>query len=83
MLLDDRIEVGVLRGALATHPKHAGRRIFGSGLNLTQLYHGRISLVEFMFERELGAVSKLFRGDKPWIAAVEGFAIGGACQCCW
>jgi (3,5-dihydroxyphenyl)acetyl-CoA 1,2-dioxygenase len=95
VLLDDSIEVGVLRGAPATHPKHAGRRIFGAGINLTHLYHGKISLVEFMIERELGAVSKIYRGhdlgdpagglledrrEKPWIAAVESFAIGGACQ---
>jgi (3,5-dihydroxyphenyl)acetyl-CoA 1,2-dioxygenase len=95
VLLDDAIEVGVLRGAPATHPKHAGRRIFGAGINLTHLYLGRISLVEFMIERELGAVSKMYRGhdlaspdggapedrrEKPWIAAVESFAIGGACQ---
>ena len=84
-LLDERIEVGVLRGGPATHPRHAGRRIFGAGINLTQLYEGRISLVEFMLERELGVVSKLYRGhvdgrEKPWIAAVERFAIGGACQ---
>jgi thioesterase DpgC len=85
----------VLRGAPATHPKYAGRRIFGSGINLTHLYYGKISLVEFMLERELGAVSKLYRGhdlagpgevdlesrrEKPWIAAVDTFAIGGACQ---
>jgi (3,5-dihydroxyphenyl)acetyl-CoA 1,2-dioxygenase len=75
----------VLRGGPATHPKHAGRRIFGAGINLTHLYHGRISLVEFMLERELGPVSKLYRGlaggvEKPWLAAVERFAIGGACQ---
>ena len=62
VLLDDAIEVGVLRGAPATHPKYAGRRIFGSGINLTQLYHGKISLVEFMIERELGVVTKLYRG---------------------
>jgi (3,5-dihydroxyphenyl)acetyl-CoA 1,2-dioxygenase len=95
VLLDDSIEVGVLRGAPATHPKHAGRRIFGAGVNLTHLYLGKISLVEFMIERELGAVSKMYRGhdlgspdggpleerrEKPWIAAVESFAIGGACQ---
>jgi (3,5-dihydroxyphenyl)acetyl-CoA 1,2-dioxygenase len=84
-LLDERIEVGVLRGGPATHPRHAGRRIFGAGINLTHLYEGRISLVEFMLERELGVVSKLYRGhaggrEKPWIAAVERFAIGGACQ---
>jgi (3,5-dihydroxyphenyl)acetyl-CoA 1,2-dioxygenase len=95
VLLDDDIQIGVLRGAPATHPKYAGRRIFGSGVNLTHLYYGKISLVEFMIERELGAVSKLYRGhsvgqfdevemesrrEKPWIAAVESFAIGGACQ---
>jgi (3,5-dihydroxyphenyl)acetyl-CoA 1,2-dioxygenase len=80
VLLDDEIEVGVLRGGPVAHPKYAGRRIFGAGINLTALYHGEISLVEFMLERELGAVSKMYRGDKPWIAAVESFAIGGACQ---
>jgi len=95
VLLDDSIEVGVLRGGPATHPGHAGRRVFGSGINLTHLYDGKISLVEFMLERELGAVSKMYRGhevdaedcvdiseprEKPWIAAVERFAIGGACQ---
>ena len=95
VLLDDSIQIGVLRGGPATHAKYAGRRIFGSGINLTHLYYGKISLVEFMLERELGAVSKLYRGhsagepddveverrqEKPWIAAVETFAIGGACQ---
>src|SRR6185312_14946958 len=87
VLLDDAVRV-------ATHPKYAGRRIFGSGLNLTHLYHGKISLVEFMLEREVGALSKMYRGhdlgepgalledrrEKPFIAAVESFAIGGSCQ---
>lgn len=95
VLLDEQIDIGVLRGAPATHAKHAGRRIFGAGINLTHLYHGKISLVEFMLERELGAIHKMYRGhglgrvedgdleerrEKPWIAAVESFAIGGACQ---
>jgi (3,5-dihydroxyphenyl)acetyl-CoA 1,2-dioxygenase len=96
VLLDDAIRVGVLRGAVAVHPKYAGRRIFGSGLNLTHLYYGKISLVEFMLERELGALSKMYRGhdlgspsaeavledrrEKPFIAVVEAFAIGGSCQ---
>jgi (3,5-dihydroxyphenyl)acetyl-CoA 1,2-dioxygenase len=62
VLLDDAISVGVLRGAPAVHPKYEGRRIFGSGLNLTHLYYGKISLVEFMLERELGALSKMYRG---------------------
>ena len=95
VLLHDGIRVGVLRGGPATHHKYAGRRILGSGINLTHLYKGQISLVEFMLERELGQVSKMYRGhdlarydsevlehrrEKPWIAAVDGFAIGGTCQ---
>jgi len=95
-LSDPSIEVGVLRGAPMTHAKHVGRRIFGSGINLTHLYQGQISLVEFMLERELGCVSKMFRGlspvsarddgleegriEKPFLAAVDAWAIGGACQ---
>ena len=96
VLMDPEIEIGVLRGAAMTHPKHVGRRIFGSGINLTELYYGRISLVEFMIERELGCVGKMYRGlspedpaeldsentgiEKPFLAAVESWAIGGACQ---
>ena len=73
VLLDDAIRVGVLRGAPATHRKYLGRRIFGSGINLTHLYHGKISLVEFMLERELGQVSKLYRGHD--LAPFEGSAL--------
>jgi len=96
VLLDPDIEVAVLRGAPMTHPKHSGRRIFGSGINLTHLYNGQISLVGFMLERELGCVTKMYRGlapddpqpsdleegrtEKPFLAVVEGWAIGGACQ---
>jgi (3,5-dihydroxyphenyl)acetyl-CoA 1,2-dioxygenase len=95
VLLDPECEVGVLRGGVVDHPRHAGRRVFNSGLNLTHLYHGRISFVDFMMARELGLVGKLLRGhwldddfesgleatvEKPWIAAVEAWAIGGGCQ---
>lgn len=95
VLLDDRIDVGVVRGGAATHPKWAGRRVFGAGINLTHLRQGRISLVDFFLDRELGAVNKMYRGhsaapcagpeprsvrEKPWIAAVDSFAIGGGCQ---
>ena len=95
VLLDDSIEVGVLRGGTVEHPKYAGRRIFNAGINLTHLYYGQISFVEFFIERELGLLHKIFRGhwraesydeqfedyvEKPWVAAVEAFAIGGGCQ---
>jgi len=95
VLLDDDIEVGVLRGGVVQHPKYAGRRIFNAGINLTHLYYGQISFVEFFIERELGFLNKMHRGhwlsdsydeqfedyaEKPWVAAVEAFAIGGGCQ---
>jgi (3,5-dihydroxyphenyl)acetyl-CoA 1,2-dioxygenase len=95
VLLDDAIEVGVLRGGTVTHPKYKDRRIFNAGINLTHLYYGQISFVHFFVERELGLLHKIYRGhwrsdsyddqyedyvEKPWIAAVEAFAIGGGCQ---
>jgi thioesterase DpgC len=95
VLLDDSIEVGVLRGGTVQHPKYKDRRIFNAGINLTHLYYGQISFVHFMLERELGLLHKIYRGhwrsdsyaeqyedyvEKPWIAAVEAFAIGGGCQ---
>jgi (3,5-dihydroxyphenyl)acetyl-CoA 1,2-dioxygenase len=95
VLLDPEIEVGVLRGGMVDHPRYAGRRVFNSGINLTHLYYGQISFVNFMIARELGLVSKVYRGhwtghdflseleetaEKPWLAAVESFAIGGGCQ---
>ena len=95
-LLDPRVEVAVLRGAPVEHPKYQGRRVFGSGINLTHLYHGRIPFLWYL-QRDLGYVNKLYRGlavaddappdefggrtiEKPWIAAVDSFAIGGHCQ---
>ena len=93
-LLDPDVEVGVVRGAVVGHPRYAGKRIFGAGLNLTHLYRGRLDFM-FFVTRDLGYVNKIFRGlssdehrpdepeqtiEKLWVAAVETFAIGGACQ---
>ena len=84
ILLDPEIEVAVFRGGVVEHPRYAGERVFGTGINLTHLYHGRIDFL-FYLVRDLGYVNKIYRGlaggqEKLWIAAVERFAIGGHCQ---
>ena len=94
VLLDPAIEVGVFRGGVVEHPRYAGRRVFGAGINLTHLYRGRIDFLFYLL-RDMGYVNKLYRGlsspewrpgvledstEKLWIAATETYAIGGACQ---
>ncbi|OGA00308.1 MAG: hypothetical protein A2Z64_11970 [Betaproteobacteria bacterium RIFCSPLOWO2_02_67_12] len=91
-LLDPQTEVCVLRGGAIPHPNYGGRRVFGAGINLTHLYLGRIPYLWYL-TRDLGYVNKIYRGlalpgapaeeasiEKLWVAAVEGFAIGGHCQ---
>lgn len=94
VLLDPDVEVGVFRGGVVDHPRYAGGRIFGAGINLTHLYRGQIDYL-FYITRDMGYVNKLYRGlgseefrpdepedttEKLWVAAVETYAIGGACQ---
>ncbi len=94
-ILDPQSEIGVIRGGALEHPKYRDRRAFGAGINLTHLYRGQIPFLWFL-ERDLGYVHKLLRGvaqpeavpddvhgvgiEKPWVAVVESFAIGGHCQ---
>lgn len=93
--LDPATRIAVLRGGTLDHPKYRGRRVFGAGINLTRLYRGEIPFAWFL-KRDLGVVHKFVRGvatpaalpddvngtgiEKPWVAAVDGFAIGGHCQ---
>ncbi|HUL93192.1 MAG TPA: enoyl-CoA hydratase-related protein [Burkholderiales bacterium] len=94
-ILDPGAQIAVLRGDVVQGGKFGGRRVLGSGINLTHLYHGKVPFIWYL-QRDLGVVNKIYRGlagegatpddvggktlEKPWIAAVEGFAIGGHCQ---
>jgi (3,5-dihydroxyphenyl)acetyl-CoA 1,2-dioxygenase len=93
--LDAESDIAVLRGDKTEHAKYRGRNVFSAGINLTHLYYGKIPFIWYI-ERDLGLVNKLLRGvsrpesppdvvpvgsiEKPWIAVVEEFAIGGGCQ---
>jgi len=92
-LLDPSVRVGLVRGGVMSHPRYRGRRVFSAGINLKSISAGRISLTGFLLRRELGYLHKLVRGlsdddperwtvpvAKPWLAAVDTFAIGGGCQ---
>jgi enoyl-CoA hydratase/carnithine racemase len=94
-ILDPLSEICVLRGGMVDHPKYKGRKIFSSGINLTHIYRGKIPYLWFI-RRDMGVVNKMFRGvatgvaspdeiyggtrEKPWVATVDGWAIGGGCQ---
>jgi thioesterase DpgC len=94
-ILDPATELCVLRGDTVDQPKYRGKHVFCTGINLTHIYYGKISYLWFI-TREMGFVNKMLRGlarrdadpdeihggtiEKPWLAAVEAFAIGGGCQ---
>ena len=74
--------------------KWSGKRVFCTGINLTHIYYGRLSYLWYLV-RDMGFINKMYRGiahegispddvgetiEKPWITAVEKFAIGGGCQ---
>ncbi len=61
VLLDPDSEAGVLRGGRVDHPRYRGRRVFSSGLDLSELYAGGLSYL-FFIVRELGFVAKMLRG---------------------
>lgn len=94
-ILDPMSEICVLRGGVVDHSKYRGRKIFSAGINLTHLYRGKIPYLWYV-RRDMGVVNKMFRGlavgtaspdevyggtrEKPWIAGIDAFAIGGGCQ---
>jgi len=94
-LLSKKVDVGVLRGGVVSHPRYKNKRVFSAGINLKHIDQGQISFTDFILGRELGYINKMLRGikkrvstlglnnhyiEKPWIAAVDTFAIGGGMQ---
>ncbi|MGW5439266.1 (3,5-dihydroxyphenyl)acetyl-CoA 1,2-dioxygenase DpgC [Nocardia asteroides] len=93
ILLDPATRVGVVRGGVMDHPRYRGRRVFSAGINLAHLHQGKISFLDFLLGRETGYIAKILRGlttedhtwpavpaTKPFVAAVDAFAIGGGAQ---
>jgi thioesterase DpgC len=94
-IVDPMSEICVLRGGVVEHPKYKDRHVFCSGINLTHLYRGKIPFLWYI-RRDMGVVNKMMRGlamgarspdeihggtvEKPWVAQVAVFAIGGGCQ---
>jgi thioesterase DpgC len=94
-IMDPQSEICILRGGPVDHPKYKNRKIFSAGINLTHLYRGKIPFLWYI-RRDMGIVNKMFRGlamgtrgpdemqggthEKPWVAGVDVFAIGGGCQ---
>jgi thioesterase DpgC len=94
-ILDPLSEICVLRGGVVDHPKYKDRKVFSAGINLTHLYQGKIPYLWYI-RRDMGVVNKMLRGlamggaspdevyggtrEKPWIAGLDVFAIGGGCQ---
>src|SRR5207237_8606530 len=81
-LLDTKSEVCVLRGGKVEHPRYAGKRLFGAGINLTHLYQGKIRYLWYLL-RDLGLVNKIYRGlavpnASPVVESREEMCIGGS-----
>jgi thioesterase DpgC len=95
-ILDPMSEICILRGGVVEHPKYKDRKVFSAGINLTHLYRGKIPFLWYIrrdmgvVNKMLRGVASFGgRGpdemvggtqEKPWVAGVDVFAIGGGCQ---
>jgi thioesterase DpgC len=95
-IFDATTEICVLRGGVVDHPKYKGRNVFSAGINLTHLYQGKIPFLWYITRdmgvvnkmlrgvaRPGGRSPDETTGgttEKPWLAQLDVFAIGGGCQ---
>jgi len=95
-IFDPMSEICVLRGGVVAHPKYKDRHVFCSGINLTHLYRGKIPFLWYILRdmgvvnkmlrgiapSGLRSPDEMVGGtlEKPWVAQVDVFAIGGGCQ---
>ena len=95
-IFDPESEICVLRGDVVDHPKYKGRKIFSAGINLTHLYRGKIPFLWYItrdmgiVNKMLRGIAlpggrgpdEMIGGttEKPWVAQLDSFAIGGGCQ---
>ena len=85
ILLDPEIEVGVFRGGVVEHPRYAGERVFGAGINLTHPLPGADRLPVLPRARPRLRQQDLPRagnGSRRSCGSPRSsdYAIGGACQ---
>lgn len=95
-IYDAESEICVLRGGKVEHPKYKDRNVFSAGINLTHLYRGKIPFLWYItrdmgiVNKMLRGLSlsdtrspdEMYGGthEKPWVAQLDVFAIGGGCQ---
>lgn len=95
-IYDAASEICVLRGGKVEHPKYKDRNVFSAGINLTHLYRGKIPFLWYItrdmgiVNKMLRGLSlfdarspdEIYGGthEKPWVAQLDVFAIGGGCQ---
>ena len=95
-IYDAASEICVLRGGKVEHPKYKGRNVFSAGINLTHLYRGKIPFLWYITRdmgivnkmlrglslSDVRSPDEIYGGthEKPWVAQLDVFAIGGGCQ---
>ncbi len=95
-IYDAASEICVLRGGKVEHSKYKDRNVFSAGINLTHLYRGKIPFLWYITRdmgivnkmlrglslSETRSPDEIYGGthEKPWVAQLDVFAIGGGCQ---